>query len=134
MWQNLNNDTPPSSLCDPKRVQRVGFAELVRNLVPFPASSTKKGRGVEVRSHYACIWCWDKPRANSDSHDTPQFGLGGSHHLPPYSILCSSPPRLHPSGYFSRDSQVGVPKLSQLESWDFGSSYLPTIKFDWNEV
>jgi hypothetical protein len=24
---------PPSSLCDPKRVQRVGFAEIVKNLV-----------------------------------------------------------------------------------------------------
>jgi hypothetical protein len=40
------NDAPPSSLCDLKRVQRVGFAEMVRNLVPFLASSTKRGRGV----------------------------------------------------------------------------------------
>jgi hypothetical protein len=39
-------DVPLSSLCDPKRVQRVGFAELVRNLVPLPASNTKRGRGV----------------------------------------------------------------------------------------
>jgi hypothetical protein len=45
--------------------------------------------------------------------DTPRPGLGGSHHLPPYSILCSSPRRLHPNGSFSRDSQVGVPKLSR---------------------
>ncbi len=43
--------------------------------------------------------------------DTPRLGLGGSHHLPPYSILCDAPPRLHPNGSFSRDSQVGVPKL-----------------------
>jgi hypothetical protein len=46
----------------------------------------------------------------------------GSHHLPPYSILCSSPLRLHPSGSFSRDSQSGVPKLSRLGLlglWDF---------------
>jgi hypothetical protein len=41
---------PPSSLCDPKKVQRVGFAELVRNLVPFPASSTKRGRGVVLEA------------------------------------------------------------------------------------
>ncbi len=47
-----------------------------------------------------------------DTQDSPQPGLEGSHHLPPYSILCSSPPRLHPNGSFSRDSQVGVPKLS----------------------
>jgi hypothetical protein len=41
---------PPSSLCDPKRVQRVGFAELVRNLVPLPTSSTKRGRGVVLEA------------------------------------------------------------------------------------
>jgi len=39
-------DAPPSSLYDPKRVQRVGFAEMARNLVPLPASSTKRGKGV----------------------------------------------------------------------------------------
>jgi len=33
------------------------------------------------------------------------------HHLPPYNILCVSPPHLHPNGTFSRDSQSGVPKL-----------------------
>ncbi len=51
---------------------------------------------------------------NTDTQDSPRPGLGGSHHLPPYSILCSSPRRLHPNGYFSRDSQVGVPKSSQM--------------------
>jgi len=49
-----------------------------------------------------------------DTQDSPWPRLGGSHHLPPYSILYSSPPRLHPNGSFSRDSQVGVPKLSQV--------------------
>ncbi len=47
------------------------------------------------------------------TQDLPRPELGGSHHLPQYSILCSSPPRLHPNGSFSRDSQVGVPKLSR---------------------
>ncbi len=47
-----------------------------------------------------------------DSLDSPRPGLGGNHHLPPYSILCSSARRLHPNGSFSRDSQSGVPKLS----------------------
>jgi len=46
--------------------------------------------------------------------DSPRPGLRGSHHLPPYSILCSSLPRLHPNGHFSQDSQVGVPKLSRV--------------------
>jgi hypothetical protein len=51
---------------------------------------------------------------NTDTQDSPRPGLGGSHHLPPYSILCSSPQRLHPNGYFSRDSRVGVPKSRQM--------------------
>jgi len=67
-----------------------------------------------VRIHSAPFWCWDKPWANLDSLDSPRFGLRGSHHLPPYSILCSSPRDLHPNGYFSRDSQSGVPKLSRF--------------------
>jgi hypothetical protein len=67
-----------------------------------------------VRTHSACIWCWDKPRANSDSHDTPRPGLGRCHHHPPYSIICATPPHLHSNGTFSWDSQSGVPKLSRF--------------------
>jgi hypothetical protein len=51
---------------------------------------------------------------NTDTQDSPRPGFGGSHHLPPYSILCSSPQRLHPNCYFSRDSWVGVPKSRQM--------------------
>jgi hypothetical protein len=87
-----------------------------------------------VRNHSACIWCWDKSRANLDSLDSPWPGFEGSHHLPPYSILCNSSSRLHPNGSFSRDSQVGVPKLSWLESRNFRSSYLPTSKSDLSDV
>jgi len=64
-----------------------------------------------VRTHSALIWCWDKPRATLDSLDSPRPGLGGSHHLPPYSIFCVTPREPHPNGTFSRDSQGGVPKL-----------------------
>jgi len=60
------------------------------------------------------FWCWDKPRATLDSLDSPWPKLGGSHHLPPYSILCITPRRLHPNGTFSQDSQGGVPKLSRV--------------------
>jgi hypothetical protein len=47
---HIVSDVPPSSLCDPKRIQRVGFAEMVRNLVPLLASSTKRGRGVVLKA------------------------------------------------------------------------------------
>jgi hypothetical protein len=49
---------------------------------------------------------------NTTSLDSPRPGFGGSHHLPPYSILYVTPPHPHLNGTFSRDSQSGVPKLS----------------------
>ncbi len=67
-----------------------------------------------VRTHSAPFWCWDKPRATLDSLDSPRPGIGGSHHLSPYNILCNFPPRPHPNGTFSRDSQRGVSKLSRF--------------------
>ncbi len=75
-----------------------------------------------VKTHSACIWCWDKPRANSNSHDTPRPGLGRCHHHIPNSILCIHPQEWHPNGSFSQDSQSGVPKLSRFRLprlWDF---------------
>jgi len=76
-----------------------------------------------VKIHSAPFWCSDKPWATLNSLDSPWPGLGGSHHLPPYSILCSSPPHLHPYGSFSWDSQSGVLKLS----WFGLPTFLSTI-------
>jgi len=63
-----------------------------------------------------------------DTQDSPRPGLGGSHHLPPYSILCSSLPRLHPTGSFSQDSQVGVPKLSRVRVPGLWTLIAPHLK------
>jgi hypothetical protein len=52
---------------------------------------------------------------NTDSLDSPRPGLGGSHHLLPYSILCVAPPHPHPNGFYSRDYQGRVPKFSWFE-------------------
>ncbi len=49
-----------------------------------------------------------------DSQDSPWPGLRGSHHLPPYSILCVFLRHLHPNDFLSQDSQGGVSKLSQF--------------------
>jgi hypothetical protein len=70
-----------------------------------------------VRTHSTHFQCWDKPRTTLDSLDSPRLGLGGSHHLPPYSILYSSSPHW--------DSQSGVPKLFRfglLGLWAFITS------------
>jgi hypothetical protein len=49
-----------------------------------------------------------------DSLDSPRPGLEGSHHLPPYSILCVALSHPHPNGFYPWDSQGGVPKLSRF--------------------
>jgi hypothetical protein len=64
------------------------------------------------------------------TQDSPRPELGGSHHLPPYSILCSSSPRLHPNGSFSRDSQVGVSKLPRVGVPRLWTVIAPRPKFE----
>ncbi len=75
---------------------------------------TSKTNPKLVRTHFASNWCWDKPRVTLDSLDSPQPGLEGNHHLPPYNIPCITPREPHPNGTFSQDSQGEVPKLSQV--------------------
>jgi len=52
--------------------------------------------------------------SNPDSLDSPWPGFGGSHHLPPYSILYVATSHPHPNGFYSWNSQGGVPKLSRF--------------------
>ncbi len=59
------------------------------------------------------ILCWNTFGART-SHGQLQTHKT-SHHLPPYSILCTSPRGLHPNGFLSRDSRRGVLKLLRLE-------------------
>ncbi len=67
-----------------------------------------------VSPHSGSLLVLGQATGNTDSLDSPRPGLGGSHHLPPYSVLYASPPHLHLNGTFSRDSQSGVPKLSRF--------------------
>jgi hypothetical protein len=60
------------------------------------------------------LWCTNEPRATMDSQDSPRLELGGSHHLPPYSIHCTRPRDQHPNVILSWDSYVGVPKFPKL--------------------
>jgi hypothetical protein len=111
-------------------------------------------------SHSEHSRCWNKPRATLDSFDSPRPGLGGSHHLPPYSILYVTPPHPHSNGSLSRDSQSGVPKLSQFRlpglwafiisrsnlrlgrglkqtcssPWEFSNGVLHSTCTDWDRV
>ncbi len=50
----------------------------------------------------------------TNSQDSPQPKLGGSHHLPPYNILCAWPWYQYPNVIMSQDSQMGVLKFPKL--------------------
>jgi hypothetical protein len=58
--------------------------------------------------------CTDKPLVNTDSQDSSQPRFGGSHHLPPYNILCVWSHDQHPNVILSQDFQVGIPKFPKL--------------------
>jgi len=49
---------------------------------------------------------------NTDTQDSPRPGLGGSHHLPPYSILWTSPRGPHPNGFSLPGLPHGSPEIS----------------------
>ncbi len=51
---------------------------------------------------------------NLDSQDSPRPELGGSHHLPPYNILCASARGPHPNGFFVPRLQSESPKIAKL--------------------
>ncbi len=72
--------------------------------------------------------------ATQDSQDSPRLGLKGSHHLPPYSILCASPWHLHPNDFLSRDSKGGVSKLSRFRLPPLRKVILFVHTSDWDEV
>ncbi len=49
---------------------------------------------------------------NTDTQDSPPPGLGGSHHHPPYSILCASPRGPHPNGFSLPRLPRGSPEIA----------------------
>jgi len=111
------NDTPPSSLdsiANPKVkiTERKGVraCSLVRSTSGATRRAGILGWGVGtltntsiihknldkpnnklVNAYLGHFWCTNEPRVNTNSRDSPQPRFGGSHHLPPYSIICAWP-------------------------------------------
>ncbi len=124
-------DAPPNSLMDsftsPKvkttQGKGVGARSLACSILGVEGHAKALGQGLGrmtsksithtnlhklnnklVSAQLKHFWCTDEPWANIDSQDSPRLGLGGSHHLPPYSILSAWPQDQHPNVIFSRDS------------------------------
>jgi len=51
---------------------------------------------------------------NLGSQDSPRPRLGGSHHLPCYSILCTSPRGPHLNGFFVLGLPLGNPEIAKV--------------------
>ncbi len=60
------------------------------------------------------FWCTNEPWGNMDSQYSPWPGLGGSHHLPPYSILCAWPQPAPKMLFCLGTLKLGVPKFPKL--------------------
>ncbi len=68
------------------------------------------------------FWCMDESRINMNSHNSPWFGLGESHHLPPYSILCAWPQNQHPNIILPNIPKWESQNSQNWDSRDFGGA------------
>ncbi len=93
------------------RSPKIRLGRGIRCISLESASKTNHKRG---SSHSGTPLSVGTSHEHFDTFDSPRPGLGGSHHLPPYSILCNFSRKLHPNDSFSQDSQGGVPKLSRV--------------------
>ncbi len=67
------------------RAPKWGLGRLTRNSITHTNLHKPNNKLVSVWLKH--FWCVDEPWANMDSEDSPWPELGGSHHLPPYSIF-----------------------------------------------
>jgi hypothetical protein len=74
----------------------------------------------------------DEPLAYTNSQDSPQFRLGGSHHLP---LIIFSMHGLHPNVILFQDSQLGRLEIHEigtpttLEAYNFFSKPPIEVRF-----
>jgi hypothetical protein len=102
-------DAPSHSLKDSMNLKmkttkkKVGVHSLARNILGVEGHARTPGWGLRwvtsgsiihtnlhisnklVSAWLEHFWCIDKPRAYTDSQNSPQLELEGSHELPPYS-------------------------------------------------
>jgi len=73
-------------------------------------------------------WCWDKPRATLThwTHHGPDSEEATTFLHIVFSALLH---RTHPNGFYSRDSQGGVPKLSRFGLLGLWELIIPSSDF-----
>ncbi len=94
----------------------LGRVDKLQSLTRACTQPTQSGQ-CKVRPHLVLR----RATGNTDTQDSPRPGLGGSHHLPPYSILCDSPRSPHPNGYFPGTPARESRNRAKWDSRDFGA-------------
>jgi hypothetical protein len=90
----------------------MGLGRVVSNL--FTHSNLHPTNHKLVNTMLQHLWCSDKPRTTLDSQDSPRLGLGGSHHLPPYSILYASSWSPYSNDLFVPGFPKGSPETAKV--------------------
>jgi hypothetical protein len=156
LWRAPNSlrDSNVSPKLKTTEEQGVGARSLARSTMRGRGACWSSGMGLaRIDKFYSLTWTCTKPTqsgqcvvgallvlrrttGNLDTQDSPRPGLGGSHHLPPYSILCAFPRGPHPNGFLSQDSHLQQLGLSRLwgritscadlwSRWGLKNSYSP---------
>ncbi len=89
-----------------------GLGRLTSNSITH--MDLHKSNNKLVSAQLEHLWCMDESWANMNSQDLAQPGFEGSHHLPPYNIICAWPWGQHPNVILSQDSQLGSPKIPKI--------------------
>jgi len=89
------------------RVPKWGFGQVISGSIIHMNLHKLNNKLVNVWLEH--FWCTYEPRTYTDSQASPQLGLKGSHHLPPYSILYAWSWGLHPNVIL-----LEVPKFFKL--------------------
>ncbi len=95
--------THPQLLAGLKCESQIENSRRTRSRSMFPGSQHYRrveGRARALGGEVGALLVLGRATSNSDTQDSPRPGLGGSHHLPPYSILCTTPRGPHPNGHF----------------------------------
>jgi hypothetical protein len=136
MWEWHNVTRPQVPCVTQKRVQRVGFAEMVKNLVPLPASNTKRGRGVVLEASgldYKEIKLFGHEPTSKTNTSWLElilhaFGVGTSHgltrtHMTHHGPDSSDATTILPIVYYAFAHGSGIrmalfPRTPEVESWN----------------
>ncbi len=93
----------------------------------YQSAQTKQQAGQCIVGTFLCT---HEPQPFTHSQNSPQHGLGGSHNLPPYSILCDSPQGYTQMVFFAKIPNQESRNSQNWDSHHFGCPQFRLKTFD----